>query len=142
MAINEGESMALVTCPVCGRRDVSDSGDCPNCRIPVGAYRKAMSHFKDPAEGDTITCSECGSVFEPGANQSCPNCGKRLPNTNLPTVMNPECPKCRSRRTEEYDCDIQERGFLETLFSRNTSIYFIKSYWCHNCGHTFKKKVG
>ena len=135
--------MALVACPVCGRERVSDTACCPGCGIPVKKYLDAKPGFVSPANGDKVTCSECGHTALLDASMYCSGCGARLPKI-VPVWMagNPKCPKCKSLRTDRFDSEMKQRGFFETLLSSGTSVYFVRSYWCHNCGHVFKESVG
>lgn len=132
----------LTSCPVCSRKDVARSGRCPGCGIPVKEYLKATPSFKDPSEGDKVRCSVCGFSFDRASSYSCPKCGEGLPSSEWISAVSERCPRCGSGRTEEYDSDFRQRGFLATLFSSGGSIYFINKYWCKNCGHVFKRQLG
>ena len=135
--------MTLVTCPVCGRERVSDTACCPGCKIPVDKYLAAKPSFVSPVKGDKVTCSECGHTAALDTSMYCSGCGARLPK-RVPVWMagNPKCPMCKSPRTDCFYSEMKERSAIGVFLSGKTSIHWLKSYWCHNCGHVFKETVG
>lgn len=83
--------MALVTCPECGRENVSDSASaCPNCGYNVKDHYDKIKHKEqeinkqEKIENMSNThkqslnyCPECKKEF-PGDLRVCPNCGLSL----------------------------------------------------------------
>jgi len=136
--------MALTTCPACGRKEVSTAGSCPNCGVPVSKYLREMPSYKNPVTGDMVKCPDCGTTQKRGRYCSCPKCGRKLSmstNSYYSGWLNP-CPRCGSERVDKVHSEMRQRKGLEALFTLKTSVYWIESFWCHNCGHVFKKQKG